>query len=649
MVTIVEDVPAIEIIEPMDQTIFYKDSIDLEIAVTNFMLNGSAMGMMSVPGEGHYHLFINDVLIGPSVDLMRTLEDLPAGTHELKVELYHNDHTPLIPRIMDMIHFTIVDDDPMIMIVTPSDMAYIYDSTLHLEVMVHNFTLNASAIGMDNVPGDGHYHIYINDDLVGPFTDLSVMLEDLPVGQHVLKVMLVNNDHSPVMPEAEDMIHFMILEERPHIAITHPMDGAVLFKDDLEIDVMVHNFTLNASAIGGNNSVGEGHYHIFINDVLVGPFANLSVMLEDLPAGTHELMVLLVNNDHSPIMPYAMDMVLFTIVNETPSISILKPINGEYFYGGMLHVEVMIENFMMNASAIGGNNSVGEGHWHLYINGDLIGPYTDMMAQLTGLPAGTHELKVELRNNDHSSLMPAFMDMVTFTLLDVPTISIVSPDNGTTIEGSTLELEVEVTGLMLNSSAVGGSNSPGEGHYHIYINEDLVGPFTNLTVILEDLPAGDHIIKVELRNNDHSGLGVEAMDMLYFTIQEPPADIEITFGPVLSEDDPVEGAMVTLIYNGMEKTAETDSMGYATFMVPVEWEGKDVDYEVEKDGYETVSGTASLDSEGMVNVDGDIDLEEESEDPNLLVILVLIVVFIIILVVLVYLMTRKSGVDTSEE
>jgi hypothetical protein len=428
------------------------------------------------------------------------------------------------------------------------------------------------------------------------------------------------------------------------------MHGAIIYSNmtDLHVDVM--NFTLNGSATGGMNMEGEGHYHIYINDVLVGPYNETMVHLKDLPAGDHVLKVVLVNNDHSHIHPMTMDMIEFTLMDERPMISIVKPGAGDYFYGSTLEVQVAIEDLMMNASAIGGNNSAGEGHWHLYINGDLIGPYTDSMVTLTDLPVGHHTLKVMLANNDHTPVMPEASAMVDFHLLGIPSIEIVSPVNGTTLEGNTLAFEVEVMNFILNSSAIGGSNMPGEGHYHVYINDVLVGPYTDTMVSIPDLPAGDHILKVELYNNDHSALDIVAMDMIYFTILESePMDTNITimFGPVLHEDDPVEGARVELSYGGSMFTGTTGSDGKVSFTVPMEWEGMEVNYKVMMDDYEDLEGTGTVSDDGMVSVSGDIELEKEDEDDDNMMIWLIIIILVILLIVGAIVILRPKG-ETSD-
>ncbi|MGA1822409.1 MAG: hypothetical protein ACMUIG_07775 [Thermoplasmatota archaeon] len=642
--TIIDQIPSIGILSPMDGGIVYGEKLHMKLGVGNFMLNESAYGMENVPWEGHYHLYVNDDLVGPSGELEPVLMDLPPGDHMIKVELMNNDHSTLIPRIMDMIEVTVVEEIPVIMISEPMDMVQIYDDSFEMMVEVYNFTLNSSMIGETNIPGEGHYHIYINDELVGPFTNLSVMLEDLPTGDHELMVELRNNDHSMLYGHTasfSDMIRFRILDQRPSIKIIDPVDGAIFYKNSIDIAVEVMNFTLNASAIGGEMAAGEGHYHIYINDDLVGPYTNLSVMLEDLPAGMHELKVMLVNNDHKPIMPYAVDMIHFTIMNTIPSISIAKPVDGSMFYGGDLHIEVMIEGFIMNATGIGGENVPGEGHWHLYINGNLIGPYTANMVDLTDLPAGKHNLKVELVNNDHTPIMPAVYDMAEFTLMAMPSISIVSPENGTILEGNTMDLWVNVQNFVLNDS-IGGSNKLGEGHYHVYIDGVLIGPFIEETITLTDLSPGEHVLMVDLRNNDHSELDIDASDMMYFTVPESAADITLTFGPVLEDGDPVEGAMVKIMLDGMSYSAETDSTGMATFTVPVDWKGKEIEFSIEKDGYETLSGSASVGEDGMITADTELDMKGEDEKFDWTILIILILISVIAMVVLVVLLRPKS-------
>jgi hypothetical protein len=438
-----------------------------------------------------------------------------------------------------------------------------------------------------------------------------------------------------------DMIHFTILDTRPMIEILHPMEGALIYSDDIHLEVDIMNFTLNGSAIGGNNIAGEGHFHVYINGTLIGPYNETMITLSDLPAGDHELAVHLVNNDHNHLYPEVMDVVHFTISDLRPSINLNKPVDGSYFYSTDLEVDVAISDLLMNASAIGGNNSIGEGHWHLYINDDLIGPYTDGVVMLSDLPLGTHEIKIVLVNNDHTPIIPMTYATATFHLLEAPTINIVSPANGTVIDGTSLELEVEVDNFELNSTMIGGSNAPGQGHYHIYVNDDLVGPYTDLMVTLSDLPAGDHVLMVELRNNDHSAIGIEAMDMIYFSISISPEDINVTFGPVTYDGEPLEGTEVEIKYDNVSYTGTTDEMGMVYFTVPAEWDAMTVDFKVIKDGYDDLTGTGLI-VDGAISVSDDIELEKEDDDDTDPTIWIILIVLAIIVVIGLFIVLRPK-------
>jgi len=648
--------PMIEIAEPMDGDIIYSNDLEIEVMVTEFLLNGSAVGMDNIEGEGHYHLYINDALIGPYAQTMVTLNDLPAGDHVLKVMLMNNDHTMLAGEgmFMDMVNFTIVDAMPSISIIKPSNLTIIYSGMLHVEVDVDGFMLNGSAIGMANKPGEGHFHIYVNDELIGPYADEMVTLNDLPAGDHVLKVMLMNNDHAMLEGDGMfmDMVHFTISDLRPQIRIMDPMEGDIIYDDMLNLNVDVMNFTLNGSRIGQENMVGEGHYHIYINGDLLGPFNETMIMLEDLPVGDHELKVMLVNNDHSSLIgdEMLMDIVHFTISDLRPSIEIHSPTDGLVIFGTDLTIEVIIDELAMNGSAFGMDNKLGEGHWHLYINDDLIGPYAETMVTLTDLPYGHHVLKVVLVQNDHSPITPMTSAMSSFHLMLRPGISITSPVNGTTLFNDTSDFSVSVTDFTLNASAIGKSNKPGEGHYHVYLDGNLVGPFADPTFTLTGLSEGTHDIKVELRNNDHSALSLAIMDSISIMVELPPGEVQVMIGPISGEDGPIEGVEVVLTYDGAERAGVTGSDGMVTIAVPPGWVGKEVAYRIEKEGFGTVQGAGTLGQTGTISGLASLLLnEEEEEDPSLLPILLTIGLIALVLIAVVFIMMRGKAKDTATE
>ena len=93
-----------------------------------------------------------------------------------------------------------------------------------------------------------------------------------------------------------------------------------------------------------------------------------------------------------------------------------------------------------------------------------------------------------------------------------------SPDQDVT-------LSIATNNFILNTSAMGQENGDGTGHYHVYWNDNVdldfltaSGDETVVVTIPEDAPAGDHSLRVELRNNDHSALDPVAEFVLPMTI-----------------------------------------------------------------------------------------------------------------------------------
>lgn len=70
--------------------------------------------------------------------------------------------------------------------------------------------------------------------------------------------------------------------------------------------------------------------------------------------------------------------------------------------GWNLHVRTT--NFAVNAAAAGYDNVEGEGHAHIYVNGDKLRRLYGEWYHIGGLSAGQHHVKVSLNANDHSAL-----------------------------------------------------------------------------------------------------------------------------------------------------------------------------------------------------------------------------------------------------
>lgn len=97
-------------------------------------------------------------------------------------------------------------------------------------------------------------------------------------------------------------------------------------------------------------------------------------------------------------------------------ISIVTPVDGATVSSDM-ELEVEIEGFELDPDSVEGENVEGEGHYHVWVDGEYYSPHTSASTTVEGLEAGEHEIMVSLQNNDHSDLDPAVVsEAVTVTV-----------------------------------------------------------------------------------------------------------------------------------------------------------------------------------------------------------------------------------------
>lgn len=87
-----------------------------------------------------------------------------------------------------------------------------------------------------------------------------------------------------------------------------------------------------------------------------------------------------------------------------------------------------------------------------------------------------------------------------------PTLSIVSPTDGAAVSGPDVPMRVAVNYLTLDPGAIAKANEAGKGHWHLLVDGKLVGPVGTTDTVVKGLTPGQHTIKAELHNNDHSAL-----------------------------------------------------------------------------------------------------------------------------------------------
>lgn len=106
----------------------------------------------------------------------------------------------------------------------------------------------------------------------------------------------------------------------PRVEIDSDKTDAVQPGDELTLTIEVTDFTLDASKVGQANEIGVGHFRIYLDeasgDDYLAQGAQTTTKLklpEQITDGSHDLRVVLHNNDQSPLEPSAEGSVLLIV------------------------------------------------------------------------------------------------------------------------------------------------------------------------------------------------------------------------------------------------------------------------------------------------------------------------------------------------
>lgn len=102
----------------------------------------------------------------------------------------------------------------------------------------------------------------------------------------------------------------------------------------------------------------------------------------------------------------------------TPSFTIVSPAAGQVVKTTEESAEVPVSISAQNliVKTPGGEAKKGDGHFHFVLDGGEVVVVSTKTYALTGVDPGTHTLRVELMNNDHTPYSPPIVREVTFTV-----------------------------------------------------------------------------------------------------------------------------------------------------------------------------------------------------------------------------------------
>ena len=133
------------------------------------------------------------------------------------------------------------------------------------------------------------------------------------------------------------------------------------------------------------------------------------------------------------------------------------------------------------------------------------------------------------------------------TTSNEPSISIVSPENGSTIFTSQVTIEFSV-----GNFSVGSAGDGVDGHVHYQLDGgNAVMHYSTDPISLTDLGEGDHEFLIWLVDNSHGALDPYAGDEISFSVSETGAitsiyDIQFVSDPATDDASPLNGQEVTI-------------------------------------------------------------------------------------------------------
>lgn len=179
----------------------------------------------------------------------------------------------------------------------------------------------------------------------------------------------------------------------------------------------------------------------------------------------------------------------------------------------------------------------GEGHLHLYVDGERTTRFYNEAVHVTGLAPGEHELMVEVSANNHSAYAvdgAPIRAMTTITVDDEAAghgghddTALFEPESAPTATVTATKdplsgwnLFVDVTDFEFTPETVGGTAAEGQGHLHLLVNDEKATRLYGSWWHLASLPAGANEIAVEVVADDHAVFGVDGEPIVASTTIE---------------------------------------------------------------------------------------------------------------------------------
>jgi hypothetical protein len=182
-------------------------------------------------------------------------------------------------------------------------------------------------------------------------------------------------------------------------------------------------------------------------------------------------------------------------------------LDAEFSLNGTLVTIDWTTDLKISAEHYGGEHVDGEGHAHIYLDGEKVAGLKAMEPFELEVPTGEHEVKIELQKNSHESYGVSAVYNVEITEANAGTEK-PSLDASYEVDGSNVTINWN-TDITISADHYGADHVVGEGHAHVYVNGEKVAGLKSMDAyVVEGLSAGTHVIEIALQQNDHTPYGV---------------------------------------------------------------------------------------------------------------------------------------------
>ena len=199
--------PSLTIVSPTDGALIANSTrVLVQFLVSNFaFVQPGRVGQTGSPNEGHANVFLDAQAVRLLTDVEPFSLSLTSGPHTIRIQLVADNGTSLNPDVSASVHVVATQGPgagvPRITILSPTRL----ESTGHgiyVSYRIENFTL-VEPRGQPNAPNEGHVQLLVESHVVMEVIQSEpVLLVSLPEGDITIGARLVNNDNTPLNPDA---------------------------------------------------------------------------------------------------------------------------------------------------------------------------------------------------------------------------------------------------------------------------------------------------------------------------------------------------------------------------------------------------------------------------------------------------------------